>query len=56
MEWIKGAIAVIIGAYVLFVFIKSLSETSPEFSSVGWYLFAAFVIGAAAYLKWGWQR
>lgn len=52
-EWIGSAIMVIIGAYILYVLVQSLSETTPGFGEYGWYLFAAFIVGAAIFLRYG---
>jgi len=46
-EFIGSAIMVVIGAFVLFEIILSLSQTNPAFAQYGWYLF-----GAAIFLKY----
>jgi len=51
-EFIGSAIMIIVGAYVLFVLVQSLSETQPGFGQYGWYLFAAYIAGAVIFLKY----
>jgi len=53
LEWVKGAIVLVIGAFVLHVMIQSLAETYPAFGQYGWGLFAAYLAGAAVFLKYG---
>lgn len=46
-EFIGSTIMIVVSAYLLYVMIKSLSETDPGFAQYGWYLFRAYIIGAA---------
>lgn len=51
-EFLGSAIMIVVGAYILFVLIQSLSETEPGFGQYGWYLFGAYIVGAAIFLKY----
>ena len=51
-EFVGSAIMIIIGAYVLFEIIRYLSQTDPAFAQYGWYLFMAYLFGAAIFLKY----
>jgi hypothetical protein len=51
-EFVGSAIMIVIGAYVLYVIIQSLSQTDPGFAQYGWYLFGAFIVGAAIFLRY----
>jgi len=51
-EFIGAAIMIVVGAYILYVLIQSLSETQPGFAQYGWYLFGAYIVGAAIFLKY----
>jgi divalent metal cation (Fe/Co/Zn/Cd) transporter len=50
-EFIGSAIMIVVGAYIFYVIIQSLSQTDPGFAQYGWYLFGAFIVGAAIFLK-----
>lgn len=56
VDWVRDAIILIIGAFVVYVLIQSLSQTYPEFGQYGWALMAAYIAGAALYLKYGPRR
>jgi hypothetical protein len=51
-EFIGSAIMIIVGAYILYVVIQSLSQTDPGFAQYGWYLFGAYIVGAALFLRY----
>jgi|YelNatPaOPRAMG01_1025707.scaffolds.fasta_scaffold71488_2 hypothetical protein len=51
-EFIGSAIMIIVGAYILYVIIQSLSQTDPGFAQYGWYLFGAYIVGAALFLRY----
>jgi len=51
-EFVGAAIMIVVGAYVLYVIIQSLSQTEPGFAQYGWYLFAAYIAGAVIFLKY----
>jgi hypothetical protein len=50
-EFVGSAIMIVVGAYVLYVIIQSLSQADPGFAQYGWYLFGAFIVGAAIFLR-----
>jgi divalent metal cation (Fe/Co/Zn/Cd) transporter len=51
-EFIGSAIMIIVGVYILYVVIQSLSQTDPGFAQYGWYLFGAYIVGAALFLRY----
>jgi len=53
VEWVKSAIVIVIGAYIIYALIQSLTETYPEFGQYGWGLLGAYVAGAILFLKYG---
>lgn len=55
-EWIGGAIAIVIGAYIVYVIIQTFCETNPGFCEYGWLLMGAYIAGAVLFLKYGLGR
>ncbi|MEM3578388.1 MAG: hypothetical protein QXX51_08110 [Candidatus Bathyarchaeia archaeon] len=51
-EFVGSAIMIVVGAYVLYVAIQALSQTDPGFAQYGWYLFGAYIVGAALFLRY----
>jgi len=51
-EFVGSAIMIVIGAFILFEIIQSLSQTDPAFAQYGWYLFGAYIVGAAIFLRY----
>ena len=50
-QFISDAMIIIVGAFVIYVLVQAFSESVPGFGQYGWYLFGAFIVGAALYLK-----
>ena len=55
-DWVRDAILIVIGAFIVYVLIQAFSETYPGFGEYGWLLMAAYVAGAVLYLKYGLSR
>jgi hypothetical protein len=51
IEWVKSAIVIVIGAYIIYVLIQSFAETYPAFGQYGWGLLGAYIAGAVFFLK-----
>lgn len=56
VEWVKSAIIIVIGAYIMYVMIQSFTETYPAFGEFGWGLLGAYIAGAVLFLKYGFGK
>jgi hypothetical protein len=56
MKWISSALAIAIGAFILYVFVQAFGETYPGFREYGWLLMGAYTSGAMLFLKYGLSR
>jgi hypothetical protein len=53
VDWVKNAVVIVIGAYLIYVLVQSFSEINPGFGYYGWGLLGAFIAGATIFLKYG---
>lgn len=54
--WVRGAIVIVVGAFILYVLIQAFSDAYPAFGGYGWVLMAAYIVGATLFLKYGLSR
>ncbi|MDI6847965.1 MAG: hypothetical protein QMD23_07575 [Candidatus Bathyarchaeia archaeon] len=53
IEWVRGAVVIMIGAFILYVIFSEFCKVRSDFYEIGWPLLAAFIAGAILYLKYG---
>jgi hypothetical protein len=55
-DWIGNAIMLVVGAFIVFVLIQTLTSSYPEFGTYGWTLMGAYIVGAAFYLRYALRK
>lgn len=49
-------IILIIALYIAYILVSSLSEITPGFGSVGWYIFGAMVSAVVIFISFAWLK
>ena len=49
-------IALIIVLYIAYILVSSLTEITPEFGDVGWYIFGAMVSAVVIFIGVAWLK
>lgn len=51
-EYIGNSIAIVIGAYIIYVMIDAFCKTESGFCEYGWLIMGAYIAGVIVYLKY----